>query len=63
MKGKIALVSGANKSIGFEVVCALAKQEMTVYLGSRDAEDKEETDGTFLEEAPFARGDNEADDH
>lgn len=35
-KGKVALVTGANKSIGLEVVRALARQGMTVYLGSRD---------------------------
>ncbi len=34
--GKVALVTGANKSIGFEVVRALARLGMTVYLGSRD---------------------------
>lgn len=38
MKKKIALVTGANKSIGFEVVRGLAQKGMTVYLGSRDAE-------------------------
>ena len=36
MTDKVALVTGANKSIGFEVVRALAAQGMTVYLGSRD---------------------------
>jgi len=38
MTKKIALVSGANKSMGFEVVRGLAKLGMTVYLGSRDEE-------------------------
>jgi NAD(P)-dependent dehydrogenase (short-subunit alcohol dehydrogenase family) len=33
---KIALVTGANKSIGYEVVRGLARLGMTVYLGSRD---------------------------
>src|SRR5271157_1948077 len=33
---KIALVSGANKSIGFEVVRSLARLGMIVYLSSRD---------------------------
>ena len=32
----IALVTGANSGIGFEVVRALAQRGMTVYLGSRD---------------------------
>jgi NAD(P)-dependent dehydrogenase (short-subunit alcohol dehydrogenase family) len=35
-QGKVALVTGANKSIGFEVVRELARLGMTVYLGSRD---------------------------
>jgi NAD(P)-dependent dehydrogenase (short-subunit alcohol dehydrogenase family) len=38
MKDKIALVTGANRSIGFEVVRALASLGMTVYLGSRNEE-------------------------
>ena len=36
MKGQIALVTGANTGVGFEVVRALARKGMTVYLGSRD---------------------------
>jgi NAD(P)-dependent dehydrogenase (short-subunit alcohol dehydrogenase family) len=35
--GRIALVTGANKSIGYEAVRGLARLGMTVYLGSRDA--------------------------
>jgi NAD(P)-dependent dehydrogenase (short-subunit alcohol dehydrogenase family) len=35
---QISLVTGANSGIGFEVVRALARNGMTVYLGSRDAE-------------------------
>ncbi|WP_411346528.1 SDR family NAD(P)-dependent oxidoreductase [Paenibacillus sp. WLX1005] len=38
MDKKIALVSGANKSIGFEVVRGLAQMGMIVYLGSRNEE-------------------------
>ena len=34
--GRIALVTGANKSIGYEAVRGLARLGMTVYLGSRD---------------------------
>jgi NAD(P)-dependent dehydrogenase (short-subunit alcohol dehydrogenase family) len=37
MNGQIALVTGANTGVGYEVVRALAKKGMTVYLGSRDA--------------------------
>jgi NAD(P)-dependent dehydrogenase (short-subunit alcohol dehydrogenase family) len=33
---KIALVTGANKGIGYEVARGLAKQGMTVFLGCRD---------------------------
>lgn len=38
MTNKIALVTGANKSIGLEVTRALACLGMTVYLTSRDVE-------------------------
>jgi NAD(P)-dependent dehydrogenase (short-subunit alcohol dehydrogenase family) len=38
LNGQIALVTGANGGTGFEVVRALARKGMTVYLGSRDAE-------------------------
>jgi NAD(P)-dependent dehydrogenase (short-subunit alcohol dehydrogenase family) len=38
MKGHVALVTGANTGVGFEVVRALAALGMTVYLGSRNQE-------------------------
>jgi NAD(P)-dependent dehydrogenase (short-subunit alcohol dehydrogenase family) len=38
MNGRIALVTGADKSIGLEAVRGLARQGMTVYLTSRNAE-------------------------
>jgi NAD(P)-dependent dehydrogenase (short-subunit alcohol dehydrogenase family) len=37
-KGEVALVTGANKGIGYEIVRRLASEGMTVYLGARDEE-------------------------
>lgn len=38
IKMKIALITGANKSIGYETVKQLAAQDCMVYLGSRNLE-------------------------
>ncbi|MGX5819226.1 SDR family oxidoreductase [Chitinophaga lutea] len=42
---KFALVTGANKSIGFEVARQLAREGVYVYLGSRSAENGAEAVG------------------
>ncbi|MGF6849413.1 NAD(P)-dependent dehydrogenase (short-subunit alcohol dehydrogenase family) [Chitinophaga sp. W3I9] len=42
---KFALVTGANKSIGFEVAQQLAQEGMYVYLGSRSLENGVEAVG------------------
>src|SRR5882762_8376907 len=39
---KTALITGANKSIGFEVAKQLAQKEHFIYLGSRDLKKGEE---------------------
>jgi len=50
-KGKIALITGANKGIGFEVARKLGAQGVTVFLGARNmhlgkfAEQKLKADG------------------
>ena len=38
MTSKIALISGANKGIGFETARQLGRQGITVLLGSRDGQ-------------------------
>jgi NAD(P)-dependent dehydrogenase (short-subunit alcohol dehydrogenase family) len=35
---RIALVSGANKGIGYEIACKLGKEGITLYVGARDVD-------------------------
>jgi NAD(P)-dependent dehydrogenase (short-subunit alcohol dehydrogenase family) len=47
---KIALVTGANKGIGYEIARGLAKQQMTVLLGCRDLSRAEKAAGQLAQE-------------
>ena len=48
---KVALVTGANKGIGFEVARGLGKAGFTVLLGARDATRGEEAAAKLRAEA------------
>ena len=48
--GKVALVTGANRGIGLEVVRQLAQLGFTVLLGSRDLEKGEKAAAPMIEE-------------
>src|SRR5215472_5752418 len=47
---KIALVTGANKGIGYEIARGLAKHGMTVLLGCRDLDRAKTAAGRLLAE-------------
>jgi NAD(P)-dependent dehydrogenase (short-subunit alcohol dehydrogenase family) len=54
-KGKIALVTGANKGIGREIARQLATKGMTVYIGARDADRGKKAADELIKEGADAR--------
>jgi NAD(P)-dependent dehydrogenase (short-subunit alcohol dehydrogenase family) len=55
LKGKVALVTGANKGIGLEIARQLAQQGCTVLVGARDEPRGEEAARTLKSEGLDAR--------
>jgi NAD(P)-dependent dehydrogenase (short-subunit alcohol dehydrogenase family) len=55
LRGKVALVTGANKGIGLEIARQLAQQGGTVLLGARDEQRGQEAARTLQQEGFDAR--------
>jgi len=55
LRGKVALVTGANKGIGLEIARQLAQQGSTVLIGARDSQRGEEAAQTLRLEGLDAR--------
>lgn len=52
---KLALITGANKGIGFETACRLGKQGITILVGARNKERGREAVGKLRSEGVDAR--------
>lgn len=55
LKGKVALVTGANKGIGLEIARQLAQQGCTVLVGARDEQRGQEAANVLVAEGLDAR--------
>jgi NAD(P)-dependent dehydrogenase (short-subunit alcohol dehydrogenase family) len=54
LEQRVALVTGANKGIGFAIACGLLEQGIVVYMGARDAERGDRAAQALAEVGPGA---------